>query len=84
MRKLLNTLYITSENAYASLDGENVVVRVDQEEKGRFPLHILESIYLFSYAGASPALIGKCAERGVDIVFCTPIPRREDAGLPET
>ncbi len=72
MRKLLNTLYITSENAYASLDGENVVVRVDQEEKGRFPLHILESIYLFSYAGASPALIGKCAERGVDIVFCTP------------
>ena len=64
MRKLLNTLYITSENAYASLDGENVVVRVDQEEKGRFPLHILESIYLFSYAGASPALIGKCAERG--------------------
>ena len=52
MRKLLNTLYITSENAYASLDGENVVVRVDQEEKGRFPLHILESIYLFSYAGA--------------------------------
>ena len=26
MKKLLNTLYVTSENSYLSLDGENVVV----------------------------------------------------------
>ena len=37
MKKLLNTLYVTSENSYLSLDGENVVVLEDKEEKGRVP-----------------------------------------------
>ena len=72
MRKLLNTLYITTENSYATLDGENIVVKVEDTVKGRFPLHILESIYFFSYAGASPALIGKCVDQNIDIVFATP------------
>lgn len=72
MRKLLNTLFVTTENAYAALDGENIVIRVGEDEAGRFPLHILESIYLFTYAGASPALMGKCARDGIDLVFLSP------------
>lgn len=72
MRKLLNTLFVTTEDAYAALDGENVVIRRQEEELGRFPLHILEGICLFTYAGASPALMGKCAGEGVDLVFLTP------------
>lgn len=72
MRKLLNTLFVTKEDAYAALDGENVVIRQGEEVLGRFPLHILESIYLFSYAGASPALMGKCAREDVDLVFLSP------------
>lgn len=28
MRKLLNVLYVTTEDAYATLDGENVVIKV--------------------------------------------------------
>ena len=32
MKKLLNTLYIMSENSYLSLDGENVVIIDDKEE----------------------------------------------------
>lgn len=57
MRHLLNTLFVTLEDGYAALDGENVVIRQGEQVAGRFPLHILEGIYLFSYAGASPALI---------------------------
>lgn len=72
MRKLLNVLYITTEDAYATLDGENIAVRIGDEVKARFPLHILEGIYIFSYAGASPALIGKCAELNIDLAFCRP------------
>lgn len=72
MRKLLNVLYVTSENAYLSLDGENVVVNCDREEIGRFPLHTLSGIISFSYAGASPALMGACAKRDVGLSFCTP------------
>ena len=72
MRNLLNTLYITSENGYATLDGENVVIKIGDEITGRFPLHNLNGIISFSYAGASPALMGACAKRGISLAFCTP------------
>ena len=69
MRKLLNVLYVTSPEGYLSRDGRNVVVRVGEEEKARFPIHILESIVCFTYAGASPALMELCAESGVALSF---------------
>lgn len=72
MRKLLNTLYVTTPEAYLSLDGENVVVQKEKNEMARIALHTLESIVCFSYAGASPALMGHCADIGVDICFYTP------------
>lgn len=84
MRHLLNTLFVTTENAYLSLDGENVVVRCEQEIVGRFPLHNLSGILSFSYAGASPALMGACAERGINLAFCSPRGRflARTTGLP--
>lgn len=72
MRHLLNTLFVTTEDAYLAIDGENVVVRRGEDEIARFPLHTLEGIVSFSYAGASPALMGGCAKRGVSLSFCTP------------
>ena len=72
MRHLLNTLYITSEDLYLSLDGENVVVNQEKQEVARYPLHALSGILSFSYAGASPALMGACAARDVSLAFCTP------------
>lgn len=72
MRHLLNTLFVTTENAYLTLDGENVVVNREKEVIARFPLHNLCGILSFSYAGASPALMGACAERDINLVFCTP------------
>lgn len=72
MKHLLNTLFVTSENAYLSLDGENVVVNRDQSEIARFPLHNLQGIISFSYAGASPALMGACVQRNVALSFCSP------------
>ena len=72
MRKLLNTLYILTPESYLSLDGENVVIQQGDKEMGRFPLHTLEMILSFSYRGASPALMGGCAKRGVGLCFFTP------------
>ena len=72
MKKLLNSLFITSEDAYASLDGENIVVNRNNQIAGRFPLHTLQGVISFSYAGASPALLGACAKRNITFVFCTP------------
>ena len=71
MKKLLNTLFITQTDVYLSLDGDNVVALKDQEKLGRVPLHNLESIVSFGYTGASPALMGYCAERNISLVFLT-------------
>ena len=72
MKKLLNTLYILSEDAYLSLDGECVCVNYSDGSKKLIPLHLLESIVCFSYKGASPALMGKCEQSGVFLSFYTP------------
>ncbi len=78
MKKMLNTLYVTTETAYLSLDGENVVVRAEDpatkvsRELGRTPLHLLDGIVVFGYVGASPALLGKCADYGKIVTFLTP------------
>ena len=72
MRQLLNTLFVTSEDIYLSLDGENVVASREHQEAARYPLHTLSGIVSFSYPGASPALMGACAERGISLAFCTP------------
>lgn len=72
MRKLLNTLFVLSEDSYLALEGETVLVLAEEEKRGQFPLHTLESILSFSYKGASPALMGACAARGVNLCFFTP------------
>lgn len=72
MRQLLNTLFVTSEDIYLSLDGENVVANRGGEAVARYPLHTLQSIVSFSYAGASPALMGACAQREIGLAFCSP------------
>lgn len=72
MKKLLNTLYVTSENSYISLDGENIVVFEDKKEVGRLPLHNLEGIVSFGYRGTSPALMGACADRNISLCYVTP------------
>lgn len=72
MKKLLNTLYVTSENSYLALEGENVVVYEEGDELGRVPLHNLEGIVSFGYRGTSPALMGACAERNVSLCYLTP------------
>ena len=72
MRHLLNSLFVTTEDAYLALDGENVVVKCAESELARFPLHTLQNIISFTYSGASPALMGACASRGIALSFCTP------------
>lgn len=71
MKKLLNTLYVTSPDRYLSLDGENIVVLENKTEIGRVPLHNLNAIVSFGRTGASPALMGACAKRNISLCFLT-------------
>ena len=63
MRKLLNTVYILQEQAYLTLDGENLVCKIDGETKLRIPFENVENIVCFNYLGCSPALMGKCVSK---------------------
>lgn len=72
MKQLLNTLFVTSEDAYLSLENDNVVVQRDKTVLAKIPLRSLEQILSFSYKGASPALMGQCAQTGTGLSFYTP------------
>ena len=72
MRILLNTLYVTTPEAYLSKDGLNVVVSVKQQEMFRIPIHNLEQIVTFGYMGASPGLMKLCADNNVGLTFLSP------------
>jgi CRISPR-associated protein Cas1 len=72
MKHLGNVLYITSPEAYLTLDGENIVIKKEENQTTRLPLHNLENIVCFSWQGASPALMGACAERNIGLCFLTP------------
>lgn len=72
MRKLLNTVYVTNEQAYLILDGENLVCKVEGEEKLRIPFENIENIVCFNYIGCSPALMGKCVNKMIPINFISP------------
>ena len=72
MKKLLNTLYISTPEYYLSLDGENVVLLSDDTIKARVPLHNLEGIVTCGFKGVSPALMGKCAEYNISLCFLKP------------
>lgn len=71
MKKLLNTLFINQPDVYLALDGDNIILLKDDEKLGRLPLHNLEAVVSFGYTGASPALMGYCAERNISLVFFT-------------
>lgn len=71
MRRLLNTLYVTTPDSYLAREGENILIRIGEETVFRVPVHNIEGIVYFGYPGASPALLGLCAERGITVSFLT-------------
>lgn len=72
MRRHLNTIYVTSEDAWLRKDGANIVVEVDGAERGRAPLHMIGGVVCFGRPGASPALMAACAENGIALSFLSP------------
>jgi CRISPR-associated protein Cas1 len=72
MRKLLNTLYVTTPESYLSKDGLNVVISINQKEIFRIPILNIEGIITFGYMGASPGLMKLCVDNGVSLTFLSP------------
>jgi CRISPR-associated protein Cas1 len=69
MKRLLNTLYVTTQGSYLHREGETVEVSQDGEIKLRIPIHTLQGIVCFGQVSMSPPLMGLCAERHVLVSF---------------
>ncbi len=72
MRRQLNTLYVTTDGAWLRKDGANVVMEIEQQERARVPIHMLESLVCFGRVLVSPPLLGYCAEQGISVCFLSP------------
>lgn len=72
MKRMLNTIYVTAEDAWLRKDGANLVVEIAGTERGRAPLHMLEGVVSFGRPGASPALLAACAEAGITVSHLDP------------
>lgn len=71
MKKLLNTLYVTTQGAYLHQEGQAVVVKIDGQERLRLPIHGLGSIVCFGNVLCSPFLLGLCGEHGINVSHLT-------------
>lgn len=69
MKKLLNTVYVTTEGAALRLEGETLVAEIEGADKTRVPLHMLASVVVFGPVLLTPALIAACAERGITLAL---------------
>jgi CRISPR-associated protein Cas1 len=71
VKRLLNTLYVTTQGAYLHRDGQSAVVEIEGAERLRVPLHNLQGIVCFGNVLCSPFLLGACAEQHVAVSFLT-------------
>lgn len=71
MKRLLNTLYITTQDSYLGKEGECVAVHNDGAIKGKIPIHTLDGLVLYGRVSCSPALLEHCAKNGVSVSWLT-------------
>ncbi len=69
MKKLLNTLYVTTQNVYLRKERESVVVSLERKDILRLPIHTLDGIVCFGAVSMSPFLMYHCAENNVAVSF---------------
>lgn len=71
MKKYLNTLFVTTQGAYLSKEGETIIVSVEKKTCLQLPIHTIGSIVCFGQVSMSPFLMGFCAENNVAVSFLT-------------
>ena len=71
MRKMLNTLYVTTQGTWLFKDGETIAVKVENTVRARLPIHTLSGLVCFGQVTCSPFLLGHCAQNDVGVSFLT-------------
>jgi CRISPR-associated protein Cas1 len=69
VKKHLNTLYITSDEAFVRKERETFVVELDGKKAFQAPIHSIENIVCFGFKPLTPALMAFCAENQVGVCY---------------
>jgi CRISPR-associated protein Cas1 len=71
VRRLGNTLYVTTQGAFLAKEGECVRVSREDLPPSLVPIHGVDGIVAFGQVAISPPLLGFCADRGVTVSWFT-------------
>jgi CRISPR-associated endonuclease cas1, DVULG subtype len=71
MRKLQNTLFITTQGCYLHKERETLVVEHEKRKLAQLPVHAIAHIFCFGNVLVSPFLLGFCGENNVNLAFFT-------------
>ncbi len=70
MRHIQNTLYVNQDGAYLHKDGQAIIVRLQKQKIGQFPIVAIGEIVCFGFGiSVSPPLAEYCASQGVTISY---------------
>ena len=67
--QLLNTLYVTTPDAYLRLDNDTLRVELDREVRLRVPLHHLSAVVCFGHINLSAPLMHRLADQAIALVL---------------
>ncbi|MDD2479078.1 MAG: type I-C CRISPR-associated endonuclease Cas1c [Victivallaceae bacterium] len=71
MKKMLNTLYVSTQGLYLSKEGETLVATLKGKKISQIPLLNLSGIVCLGNVLCSPFLLGECATRHIQMSFLT-------------
>lgn len=71
MKKLQNSLYVTRQGAYIHKERETIVIEHERRKLMQLPVHSVSGVFCFGNVLVSPALMGFCGEKGVNLAFFT-------------
>lgn len=71
MKRLLNTLYVSTQQSYLRKENEQVIVVQNGKRLGSFPISLFGNIVCMGQVSCSPAFMGMCAENGIGLAFLT-------------
>lgn len=69
MKRHLNTLYITSPDAFIRKEGMTFVVEVNDKKALQAPVHTVENIVCFGFKPVTPALMAFCTQNNIGISY---------------
>ncbi len=72
MKRLLNTLFVTRDDAQVSKDGESILVKAGGETLLRMPVHLLGGVVCLGRVFVTPQALAHCAENGAAVSFLSP------------